>query len=411
LDRAQSEGRLSAKARKGFLRVFIGQVMTGEAERMRPFKENHGFEPPSFLTISPTQKCNLQCHGCYAMSSSSNQASLPYDVFSRIIRDKKEQWGSHLTIVSGGEPLLYSSGGKGLLDIAHKFNDCYFMIYTNGTLIDDKMAERLADLGNISPAISIEGWEKETDARRGKGVFKKIEKALDALRKQGVIFGVSMTATQKNAEVLLSDELIKHLLDDKGAIYAWIFQYMPIGRSSALDLMITPEQRKWMLQRESDLMFKEKRFLIDFWNGGPLSAGCISAGRTGGYFYIDWNGNISPCVFFPYSVDNILKVYESNRSLSSVLSNPLFQSIRKWQHEYRGDGKPEETCNLYIPCPIRDHFEFAHEAIQRHKAKPMDSSAACALDDKAYYEGMVNYGKKTAELLNPIWNKDVFDKK
>jgi MoaA/NifB/PqqE/SkfB family radical SAM enzyme len=411
LDRAQSEGRLSSKARKGFLRVFIGQVMTGEAERMRPFKEIYGFEPPSFLTISPTQKCNLQCHGCYAMSSSNHQATLPYDIFSRIIKDKKEQWGSHLTIISGGEPFLYRSEGKGLLDIAREFNDCYFMTYTNGTLIDDEMAAKLADLGNISPAISIEGWEKETDARRGKGIFKKIETAMDALRRHGVVFGISMTATRQNAEVLLSDELLKRLFDEKGAIYAWIFQYMPIGRSSALDLMITPEQRKWMLQRESDLMFKEKRFLIDFWNGGPLSAGCISAGRAGGYFYIDWNGNISPCVFFPYYVDNILEVYQSNRSLSSALSNPLFQSIRAWQQEYRCNGTREKTHNLYVPCPIRDHYEFAHDAILRHKAQPMDSSAACALDDKAYHAGMVECGKKTAELLNPIWEKDIYNKR
>jgi MoaA/NifB/PqqE/SkfB family radical SAM enzyme len=409
LDRAQTESRLSKKVREGFIRVFLGQVMTGEAQRMRPFKETYGFEPPSFLTISPTQKCNLLCQGCYAMSSSANRATLPHEIFCRILRDKKEQWGSHLTIISGGEPLMYESDGKGLLDAAREFSDCYFMFYTNGTLIDDEMASRMADLGNISPAISIEGWEQETDARRGKGVYKKIERALDALRKHGLVFGVSMTANRNNAEVLLSDKFVDYLFDEKGAIYAWIFHYMPIGRSSTIEMMVTPEQRRWMLQKESELMFQKKRFLIDFWNGGPLSAGCISAGRTGGYFYIDWNGNISPCVFFPYYVDNIFDVYKSNRTLSSVLSNPLFQSIRSWQQRYRSNGSPNETHNLYIPCPIRDHYEFARDAIDRHSAKPMDEAAACALEDPAYYTGMVDYGKKTANLLDPIWKKDIYD--
>ncbi len=43
-----------------------------------------------------------------------------------------------------------------------------------------------------------------------------------------------------------------------------------------------------------------------------MSGGCISAGRPGGYFHLDWDGNISPCVFAPYAVDNI---YEYRRKM------------------------------------------------------------------------------------------------
>ena len=410
LSRAIDEGRISAGARRGLIRVLLSQVLTGETERMRPFKDEHGFEPPSFLTISPTRKCNLLCKGCYASSSSADHATLSYDIFRRILKDKKEQWGSHLTIISGGEPLMYRSDGKSLLDIAKEFNDCYFLIYTNGTLVDDAMAARMAELGNISPAISLEGWEKETDARRGKGVFQKIDKAMDNLKKHGVVFGISVTATRQNAEVILSDELMNFCFDLKGAIYGWIFHYMPIGRSSTLEMTITPEQRQRMLQRESELIFGRKMFLIDFWNGGAFSAGCISAGRSGGYFYIDWNGNVSPCVFFPYYVDNIYEVYKSNRSLTSLLSNPLFQSIRAWQEEYRRNTNGNRTQNLFVPCPIRDHYAFALHAISHHQAKPMDEDAARSLADPSYHAGMIEFGRKTAELLNPIWEEQIFGK-
>ena len=133
---------------------------------------------------------------------------------------------------------------------------------------------------------------------------------------------------------------------------------------------------------------------------------CISAGRKGGYFYIDWNGNISPCVFFPYYVDNIMEVYKSGRTLTSILSNPLFESIRSWQHDYRSNGT-KQCQNLYVPCPIRDHYGFVRDAINRHGAKPMDEAAACALSDQDYYSGMVDCGKKTADLLDPIWEKDI----
>jgi MoaA/NifB/PqqE/SkfB family radical SAM enzyme len=411
LSKAFDEGRLSAGTRQGIIRVLLGQVLTGESERMRPFREKYGIEPPSFLTISPTQKCNLLCQGCYAMSSNADKATLSYDVFRRILKDKKDEWGSHLTVISGGEPLAYRSDGKGLLDIVREFDDCYFMMYTNGTLITDEVAAQMSELGNISPAISVEGWEQETDARRGKGVFRKIEKAIDNLRRHGVVFGISVTATRQNAETILSDKFTDYFFHERGAIYCWIFHYMPIGRSCNLELMITPEQRRWMLQRESELIFGKKMFLIDFWNGGALSVGCISAGRAGGYFYIDWNGNISPCVFFPYYVDNIYEVYRTNRSLSSLLTKPLFESIRSWQEEYRNNGSGRKTQNLFAPCPIRDHYSFAREAVGRFDAKPMDVEAARSLQDQAYQQGMVDYGRKTCDLLNPMWEEEIFSGK
>ena len=49
-------------------------------------------------------------------------------------------------------------------------------MYTNGTLIDEKMAQRMAEVGNITPAISVEGFEKKTDERGRRNV-----KYLDAI--------------------------------------------------------------------------------------------------------------------------------------------------------------------------------------------------------------------------------------
>ncbi|MDZ7836559.1 MAG: radical SAM protein [Actinomycetota bacterium] len=50
-----------------------------------------------------------------------------------------------------------------------RIHDSFFQIYTNGQLIDKKVAAKLAELGNALPCISVEGFEKETDERRGKG--------------------------------------------------------------------------------------------------------------------------------------------------------------------------------------------------------------------------------------------------
>jgi hypothetical protein len=44
-------------------------------------------------------------------------------------------------------------------------------MYTNGAPIDEKMATRLAEVGNIVPAILVEGFEARTDQWCGTGVF------------------------------------------------------------------------------------------------------------------------------------------------------------------------------------------------------------------------------------------------
>ena len=301
---------------------------------------------------------------------------------------------------------MYRSEGRTLLDVLRENPDQYFTMYTNGTLIDDEMAAAFAEIGNITPAISVEGMERETDARRGRGVCQKILCAMEALRNHAVPFGISITATRENAGTILSDELIDFYFKGQGAIYGWIFQYMPIGRSFTVDLMVTPEQRKIMLEQELHLINDRDVFLIDFWNGGPLSLGCISAGRAGGYFYIDWNGNIAPCVFFPYHIANIDSVYAAGASLSSVLDTPYFQSIRKWQEGYlRDDGKVH---NLFHPCPMRDHYQFAWETIQKHGPQPMDEEAAKALADPEYRRRMIEYDGSVAQLLDPLWEKEIY---
>jgi mannitol/fructose-specific phosphotransferase system IIA component (Ntr-type) len=203
--------------------------------------------------------------------------------------------------------------------------------------------------------------ELETDARRGRGVYARILQAMENLREAGVPFGILMTATRENAEAILSDELVDYYFKEQGAIYGWIFQYMPIGRSYSVNLMVSAEQRAWMLERELHMIHERDLFLVDFWNGGITSVGCISAGRPGGYFCIDWNGNIAPCVFFPYTKANVYDLYERDDSLTSLLEGEYFSAIRSWQDDYLTGGK--RVKNLFLPCPMRDHYDFAHQLV------------------------------------------------
>ena len=386
------------------LEIFLKRKRKSRAEK---YKEQYGFYPPLFLTIGPSKFCNLKCKGCYANSSSANSEKLSWDVLNRILKEKTELWGSYFTVITGGEPLLYQDKGKTIINLAKEHPDNYFLMYTNGTLINKKMAKKIAEVGNITPAISVEGFEKETDARRGKGVHKKILQAMENLREAGVIFGVSITATNNNADWILNDKTFDYYFDELGAIYAWVFQLMPIGRVDSLDLMVSPKQRIKMFRQTQRLVKNRRLFIADFWNSGCVSDGCISAGKSkGGYLYIDWNGNVTPCVFNPYSPVNIHDIYKKGGALNNVLKEPFFESIRQWQKDYALDRKPNEMGNWLTPCPIKDHYEMMKKLLDKHRPKPIDKAAQSALEDSEYQKGLEKYGREVAKAADPIWGKE-----
>jgi len=376
-------------------------VQGGEQSAIARFTQEFGMNPPSTLTISPGKTCNLQCTGCYA-SAGPTAEKLDWSTFDSIITEAKTLWGVRFLVISGGEPLAYRSEGKGLLDAAEKHPDVLFMFYTNGTLIDEKTAQRIAALGNVTPAISVEGWHERTDERRGVGVFDKILAAMEQLRKAGVFFGISLTATRHNVEEILSEEFIDYFFEQQGAFYGWIFQYMPIGRSFTLDLMPTPEQRLWMWKRSWEIVKKRKIFLADFWNHGTLSNGCIAGGRArgGGYLYIDWNGHVSPCVFVPYSPVNVKEIYAQGGTLNDVWANPFFAAIRGWQESYM-----QSKGNWLAPCLNRDHHAVLNHLIAKHEPEPIDESAREALIDPDYGRGLEHYGELYENLSESIWHE------
>ncbi len=225
--------------------------------------------------------------------------------------------GIYFIVLSGGEPTVYPY----LFDIFEKHDDVGFMMYTNGTLIDDEFADKLLKIGNVTPAISLEGFKEKTDQRRGKGVFDKVMSAMDKLKKRGIVFKTSVTATNNNVDELFSDEFID-LMIEKGAIYMWSFHYIPIGRNPNLDLMLNPEQRYKLAKRVNELRNSKPLFVMDFWNDGTYSQSCIAAGKR--YFHINAKGKAEPCAFVHFAVDNV-----KDKLLRKILQNPLFKSYKK----------------------------------------------------------------------------------
>ncbi|HMN14739.1 MAG TPA: radical SAM protein, partial [Bellilinea sp.] len=151
LDRAIENRYFSDKVMRTLFDIVAKDLFLKQGENRNiaeQFRIETGSNAPTFMVISPGKACNLQCTGCYANAGIMTNEKLSWEIFDRIITEAKTLWGVRFFVISGGEPMAYRSEGKDLFDMAEKHNDCFFMMYTNGTLIDEKATERLAKIGN-----------------------------------------------------------------------------------------------------------------------------------------------------------------------------------------------------------------------------------------------------------------------
>lgn len=350
------------EVRKTLFENFFINACVISASRQNKAKAEHGCNIPWAILMDPTSACNLGCTGCWA-AAYGDKLSMDYDTLDSIIRQGKEL-GTYMYVYSGGEPLVCK---KDIIRLCEKHNDCVFMSYTNGTLIDEEFADELLRVKNFVPAISIEGFEEETDFRRGQGTYQKVIRAMEILKERKLLFGASLCYTSKNADVIGSEEYIDFLIA-QGCKFAWFFTYMPVGVGAPTELMANANQREFMYRQIRAFREMKSIFTMDFWNDGEFVHGCIAGGRR--YLHINANGDIEPCAFIHYSDSNI---HEKN--LLEAYKSPLFM-------QYKANQPFND--NHLRPCPLLDNngklAEMVHAAGAHSTdlTQPEDVDSLCA---------------------------------
>jgi MoaA/NifB/PqqE/SkfB family radical SAM enzyme len=385
--------QLNPRARSCFLRNLWGKAWFLATDRRGEFKQKHGFLPPWLMVIDTTFRCNLRCEGCWAALYNSESPTrrsrrgdgakspdLDFEVLARVMREARDEMGMHFFTITGGEPFIRADGWR----LYEEFPDCQFMIYTNGTLLDDGAVKRLAELGNCMLMISIEGTRESTARRRGEGTYEKVLDAMDRLRGAGVLFGFSATPTRENWQEIMTDDFIG-LMTEKGCLFGWLFQYVPVGRDPDVGLMVPPPARSEMRTRLYRFREKYPMFLVDFWNDGPEVGGCMAGGRY--YLHVTANGDVEPCVFAHFATHNI---YES--SLTEAVKSPLFTAIR--------EAIPYEG-NLLRPCMLIDQPYVARRVWQENGAHPTHPGADSLLTTVA--PGLDEYAREMKAIFDPAW--------
>lgn len=321
--------------RKTIFENFIVNSLILRYRKKRELEKKYNCNVPWTLLLDPTSACNLHCTGCWA-AEYGDKLSMSYDQLDDIIRQAKEL-GMHMFIFTGGEPLMRK---KDMIRLCEKHHDAVFSAFTNGTLIDENFANEMLRVKNFIPAISVEGFEEETDLRRGKGTYQSVIKAMDLLKSKRLPFGFSTCYHRKNAEVIGSEAYIDEMIA-RGCKFAWLFTYIPVGKDAAEELIATAEQREYLYHQIRKFRKSKPLFTMDFWNDGEYVKGCIAGGRC--YLHINAAGDIEPCAFIHYANSNI-----KEQSLLDALQSPLFMQYRKNQ---------PFSDNYLRPCPLLDNPE------------------------------------------------------
>lgn len=368
--------------KKFFTNFLSNSVWYGMPKREKLLQEK-GIKTPLVILLSPSMRCNLRCTGCYA-ANYSREDDIPFEEVDRIVGEAREL-GIYYFVILGGEPFINDY----MLDIYEKYNDVMFTPFTNGTLFDEKLADRVRDLGNVVPMFSLEGFEKETDERRGKGVFQKVMHGMDMLRERGVLFGVSSATGTSNFETVSSDEFIDMLIK-KGAKMSWYFIFMPVGVDPDVNLMLTPQQRIELGKRIRRIRTTKPYFAIDFFNDAPVVGGCI-AGKF--YCHINSHEDVEPCIFAHFSVANL-----KGNNLIDVFDTEFFRELRHRQ--------PYNE-NLLLPCMMIDNPNVVREIVAKTGAKPTDEGARMMIEDKEFQAKLDKVAAEFKPVAEKSWKEDL----
>lgn len=369
---------LNRNSREKFINNFIlNELLENGAKRERALKE--GSAPLFAVLISPSMRCNLRCKGCYAQNYGKND-DLPFKDFDRLISEAKEL-GVTMFAILGGEPFIRED----IFDIFEKHADSYFQVYSNGTMINERIAKKLVDAGNVLVDFSVEGFEKDNDSRRGAGVFRKVMSAMDLMRDYRLPFGYSVCVTRQNAGTVMSDGFVDMMVS-KGAMIGWYFLYMPVCGDKNTELMPTPEQRNMLRKRRDTIRSQKPLFIVDFWNDAPYVGGCIAARF---YAHVTNYGDVEPCIFTHFSQANIKKV-----PLKKAVNCPLFKEIRSRQPYGH---------NLLMPCMLIDHPEVFREIHAKTNAKPTHPAATTLIEDLR--AELDKYSSDVRDIYDKVWEE------
>jgi MoaA/NifB/PqqE/SkfB family radical SAM enzyme len=302
-----------------------------KAAETRKKYAGQGIHVPPIMLYSITSRCNLHCKGCYHRAlRGESVADMPADRVKKLVAEAKEL-GISFIVLAGGEPFVRDV----TLEITGENKEMLFFIFTNGLLINDEMVAAFKKHRNVVPIISVEGYQAETDGRRGTGVNRQLEEVITRLKKNGIFWGTSVTLTRANHSTVVNHKFVESL-NKLGCKLFFFVEYSPVAEGTE-DWVITETQRETTTRAMAAFRKQFSALFISVPGDEEQFGGCLAAGR--GFIHVSADGNVEPCPFVPYSDANLNKV-----SLKAALQSQFLAAVRgNSDHLEEGPG----GCSLW----------------------------------------------------------------
>jgi len=252
---------------------------------------------PLNASVELTMRCNLRCKHCYiplSQRAGTGKKELSLNEFKGYF-DEFADAGTLWLLLTGGEPLLRPD----FLEIydAAKRNGFIISLFTNGTLLNDRVVSHLAEYRPFSIEISIYGATQETYERVTgiPGSFKRCMQGIEMILEHGLPLKVKSAIMTLNQHELAQ---MKQLSENLGLKFNYdpvispgidgdltpLNYRFPVETITAIDAMDDDRAREWRVLYGSELDLGDR--------AGKLFI--CGAGRTG--FHMDAYGRVSLCI-------------------------------------------------------------------------------------------------------------------
>ena len=300
---------------KSLISGCFGDGRSRKAVEQVPYKAP--FSPlPILSEIAVTYRCNLACQFCYAgcncHKKDNHSGEMSTAQVKKVLKIIKTRADVPSVSFTGGEPTLRPDLPR-LIKYARKIGMKVNLI-TNGTLVDQSLARKLAEAGLNSAQVSFEGATAAShDAlTQVQGSFEKTWRGIHLLAEAGINTQTNTTLNMANYQE--AEEMVE-LIHNNGLKRFAMNMLTPSG--SATDnahLQITYSQIGEVVKKvklRADAL--GIRFLwyspTPYCLFNPIASGLgnKSCAACDGLLSVDPKGEILPCSSFDYGVGNILK--------------------------------------------------------------------------------------------------------
>jgi heme b synthase len=303
---------------------------------------------PRLIFWETTAGCNLRCIHCRRIDVADRL--VPEDLStaeSRQLIDQIVAFCNPILVLSGGEPLIRPD----IFEIAEHAaaKGLRVALATNGTLIDEHMAQRIVDAGIRRVAVSLDGATAETHDpfRALPGSFAQALEGIEHLRRRGMSVQINTTVARHNIDELPQ---ILNLARSLGADALHIFLLVPVGCGVAIadEQMLSPRQYEevlnWFYDRDQEGLLEMKATCAPHYfrivrqrmaaekrqrvvgvtatsDLHAMTKGCL-AGT--GVCFVSHKGEVFPCGYLPLPAGSVRE-----QALQQIWQDaPIFSELR-----------------------------------------------------------------------------------